>query len=204
MRQPQTLAPSVDLSRNPSKYPTTLLSRYSRNSRTKLEQENRNRAPAHPRSQPPPHAPVTMAKGRKRKYNSIVAQGPTGASPSAPSEEPPALPIVRFGEFKLTTNAGLTRPPSPSPPAHFKDPEDDGWERAGKRQKKSKLEKTRNIPEMMLSPQRLKSPVKVSDLQNLVLWLVADGTAPQWLMVRVRFFPLFFRTHLFLFFFMLG
>lgn len=171
---------------------------------TKLEQENKNRAPANPRSQPPPTpTPITMAKSRKRKHNSIVAQGPTGASPNAPSDEPPALPIVRFGEFKLTTNTGMTRPPSP-PLALSGDPEDDddGWERAGKRQKKSKPEKKRNIPEMVLSPQRLKSPVKVSDLQNLVLWLVADGTAPQWLMVRVCFF--FFRTYPFLFFMSAG
>lgn len=126
-----------------------------------------------------------MAKNRKRKHNSIVAQDPTSASPIALAEEPPALPIVRFGEFKLTTNSGMTRPPSPL--AHSEGPEDGGWERAGKRQKKSKPEKKKNVPEMSLSPQKLKSPVKVIDLQNLVLWLVADGVAPQWLMVKVCF-----------------
>lgn len=129
-----------------------------------------------------------MTKGRKRKHNSI---GPNSAPPNAPSDEPPALPIVKFGGFKLTTNVGMTRPPSPFLTRSEDGDDDNGWERAGKRQKKGKPEKKRNIAEMVLSPQRLRSPVKVSDLQNLVLWLVADGTAPQWLMVRVRCF----RTH---------
>lgn len=127
-----------------------------------------------------------MAKSRKRKHNSIIRD--PNASPGVSSEDPPSLPVVRFGEFKLTTNSGITRPPSPS--ANPKDPgtgwEHAGWERAGKRQKKHKPE-IRNGPEIMLSPQKLRSPVKVADLQNLVLWLLADGVAPQWLMVKVCF-----------------
>lgn len=79
----------------------------------------------------------------------------------------------------------MTRPPSP--PGDTEDSVFAGWERAGKRQKKGKPEKKKNVPEMTLSPQRLKSPVKVTDLQSLVLWLVADGVAPQWLMVKVCF-----------------
>lgn len=133
-----------------------------------------------------PVAPVTMAKSRKRKLNSIIARDSTSASPGAPAEEPSALPVVKFGEFKLTTNSGMTRPPSP--PAGSDDPENGGWERAGKRQKKNKPERKQDVPEMTLSPQKLKSHVKVADLQNLALWLVADGVAPQWLMVKVCFF----------------
>lgn len=129
-----------------------------------------------------------MGKSRKRKYT----QNPSSANPTAsiPSEEPPALPIVKFGQFKLTMNSGVTRSPTPPNVASTEDEDGGGWERAGKRQKKNKPQRKGNVPEMALSPQKLKSPVRLADLQNLVIWLVADGVAPQWLMVRVGFLVL--------------
>jgi RNA exonuclease 1 len=123
-----------------------------------------------------------MGRGnKKRKQPSNPSSGPT-----LPMEEPPELPPVKFGDFKLTSNCG--------PTTTHTEPEKDGgeqegteWEPAKKKQKKAKKEpKGRHYPEMGLSPQKLKSAVKISDIQNLALWLVADGIAPQWLMVRVR------------------
>jgi RNA exonuclease 1 len=53
------------------------------------------------------------------------------------------------------------------------------------RRKERKLE--RNYPAIEHSHHaRLQSQVKVSDLQSLILYLLADGTAPQWVSVRSR------------------
>lgn len=53
------------------------------------------------------------------------------------------------------------------------------------RRKERKLE--RNYPAIEHSHQaRLQSHVKIMDLQSLVLYLLADGTAPQWVSVRNR------------------
>ncbi|KAK6437789.1 hypothetical protein LTR95_006019, partial [Oleoguttula sp. CCFEE 5521] len=68
---------------------------------------------------------------------------------------------------------------------------DDGgdWEVAGsKRQKRLKKEPRKekgNYPSITHSSQaRLQSMVKISDLQNLILYTLADGTGPQWCSVR--------------------
>lgn len=121
-----------------------------------------------------------MGRGnKKRKQPNNPSSGPT-----LPIEEPPELPLVKFGEFKLTSNCG----PTTTHTETDKEEEEEGggeWEPAKKKQKKAKKEpKGRNYPEMLLSPQKLRGAVKISDLQNLALWLVADGVAPQWLMVR--------------------
>lgn len=65
----------------------------------------------------------------------------------------------------------------------------DDWQkveksRGAKRQKSSK-EKTNNYPAITHSASaRLQTHVKISDLQALVLYILADGTAPQWVSVR--------------------
>ncbi|RPB17491.1 hypothetical protein P167DRAFT_531068, partial [Morchella conica CCBAS932] len=121
-----------------------------------------------------------MGRGnKKRKQSSNPSSGPT-----LPMEEPPELPPVKFGDFKLTSNCGPTITHT-EPKKGGGEQEGTEWEPAKKKQKKAKKEpKGRNYPEMVLSPQKLKSAVKISDIQNLALWLVADGIAPQWLMVR--------------------
>ncbi|KAF2724869.1 hypothetical protein K431DRAFT_239591 [Polychaeton citri CBS 116435] len=62
------------------------------------------------------------------------------------------------------------------------------WQVAESRsnKKRKKLpKKDGNYPAITHSPHaRLQSFVKISDLQNLVLYLLADGTAPQWCSVR--------------------
>ncbi|GAB7352683.1 hypothetical protein MBLNU459_g3044t1 [Dothideomycetes sp. NU459] len=60
----------------------------------------------------------------------------------------------------------------------------DGWQvvnRSSKRQKKT----PNNYPAITHSPNaRLQSFVKISDLQGLILYLLADGPGPQWVSVR--------------------
>lgn len=65
----------------------------------------------------------------------------------------------------------------------------DDWEVAGsKRSKKRKKAPTKekgNYPEIGHSAHaRLQSYVKIYDLQNLVLYLLADGTSPQWCSIK--------------------
>ncbi|KAH9825938.1 EXOIII protein [Teratosphaeria destructans] len=64
-----------------------------------------------------------------------------------------------------------------------------GWQQAEsrrtKRLKKAPSKEKNNYPEIKHAPSaRLQTFVKLSDLQNLVLYLIADGTAPQWVSVR--------------------
>jgi RNA exonuclease 1 len=71
-----------------------------------------------------------------------------------------------------------------------KDPDNgDDWEVAGsKRNKKRKKQPTKergNYPEIAYAAHaRLQSYVKIHDLQNLALYLLADGTAPQWCSIK--------------------
>lgn len=66
---------------------------------------------------------------------------------------------------------------------------DDGWQiaesRATKKQKKS--QGSGNYPEIKhAASARIQSHLKISDLQSLVLYILADAAAPQWVAVRHR------------------
>ncbi|KAG9655074.1 hypothetical protein KCU64_g6784, partial [Aureobasidium melanogenum] len=80
----------------------------------------------------------------------------------------------------------LNKNPANSPAATTQGASDDGGEwttvdRSSKRQKKV----NQNYPQIIHAPTaRLQSFVKISDLQNLVLYLLADGSGPQWISVR--------------------
>lgn len=71
-----------------------------------------------------------------------------------------------------------------------KDPDNgDDWEVAGskrsKKRKKAPAKEKGNYPEIGHSAHaRLQSYVKIYDLQNLALYLLADGTAPQWCSIK--------------------
>ena len=89
-------------------------------------------------------------------------------------------------EFNLTS----ARPPSRE---HASSPKDDGeeWQTIenGRPTKKKKIPKkdTKNYPEFHFSREsRLHSEVKISDIQNLVLYILADGNSPQFIAVRHR------------------
>lgn len=97
------------------------------------------------------------------------------------------------GRELLGTGATLARlngdsePDSNTPAATAQGASDDGGEwttvdRSSKRHKKSIHQ---NYPQITHAPNaRLQSFVKISDLQNLVLYLLADGSGPQWISVR--------------------
>ncbi|KAF2859622.1 hypothetical protein K470DRAFT_300155 [Piedraia hortae CBS 480.64] len=60
-----------------------------------------------------------------------------------------------------------------------------GPNRKRRRKKSSTAAKHDNYPAFIHSPNaRLKTYVKLSDLQNVVLYLLADGVAPQWIAVK--------------------
>jgi RNA exonuclease 1 len=60
-------------------------------------------------------------------------------------------------------------------------------ERPAKKSKKIPKAHSSNYPSISFSSEaRLQSQIKISDLQNLVLYLLADGTGPQWISVRHR------------------
>jgi RNA exonuclease 1 len=64
------------------------------------------------------------------------------------------------------------------------------WEIAGQRKKRPKKipkQNSSNYPSITFSSNsRLQSQIKITDLQGLVLYILADGTSPQWISVRHR------------------
>ncbi|EOD47963.1 putative exonuclease protein [Neofusicoccum parvum UCRNP2] len=65
----------------------------------------------------------------------------------------------------------------------------DGWEtyesKGTKKLKKIPGEKSKNYPSIIHSPNaRLQSTVKISDMQNLILYIMADAPAPRWVAVN--------------------
>ncbi|KAL9600443.1 MAG: hypothetical protein Q9219_003196 [cf. Caloplaca sp. 3 TL-2023] len=69
--------------------------------------------------------------------------------------------------------------------AEEKDDEGDGWTVVGKGGKK---QKTNHYPSFVYSlVYKQQSSIRISDLQSLVLYCVADGTSPQWISVKSHF-----------------
>lgn len=89
-------------------------------------------------------------------------------------------------QFNLTS--GERRAPDNSD--SNRDNNKDGWEtvdRPSKKQKKIPKPSSSNYPAISFSNDaRLQSKIKISDLQGLVLYLLADGPAPQWVSVKHR------------------
>lgn len=76
-------------------------------------------------------------------------------------------------------------------PKGNKDGDAEGWQevkaRPTKKAKKIPKAHSSNYPSIIFSSDsRLQSQIKISDLQNLVLYILADGTGPQWVSVRHR------------------
>jgi RNA exonuclease 1 len=81
----------------------------------------------------------------------------------------------------------MDRSNSPRSQTEREDQDDDGWEvvESKKAKKRQKTEHKGSYPSITHSPQaRLQTKVRISDLQSLALYLIADGTAPQWVSVR--------------------
>jgi RNA exonuclease 1 len=107
------------------------------------------------------------------------------------ANKPQLLRQLDLPEFSLTSVR--------SPSSHeARSPEDDGdsnlqeWQtiengRRAKKVKKLPKEHTDNYPAIKFSSaSRLQSQIKISDLQNLVLYILADAMAPQFISVRNR------------------
>lgn len=115
----------------------------------------------------------------------------------SPSLLPPPLPELSIeSTITLTSSSTGAVPASASTKLNDSGPttaadsaggDSDEWQTV-KKTKKNKKEKpvkgAKNYPEFVISPQKLQRHVGVSDLQGLVLWLSADGAAPQWLLTR--------------------
>jgi RNA exonuclease len=75
---------------------------------------------------------------------------------------------------------------------HIEASKDNEWQEVAHRTKKRKInadakKRQHSNPEVTFSPsKRLQAFLKIGDLQNLVLYIMADGTAPQWIAVRNR------------------
>ncbi|KAF1813585.1 exonuclease [Eremomyces bilateralis CBS 781.70] len=100
--------------------------------------------------------------GKKRKYSSENGFG--------------------IGETLANINGSTDKPESQNADSK---PDEDGWQVVQHRSKKPKHD--RSYPEFVHSPNsRLQSQVSVSNLQSLILYLLADGIAPQWISVKNR------------------
>ena len=131
---------------------------------------------------PPLEMPPINNKKRKLSLDSTEHTG-MNAAPSFPRQ--PELP-----EFSLTS---ASRPSEES--ASPKDADEDSkssqdWQTVEPRRKKSKKipkEHSGNYPAIEFSKEsRLQSQIKISDLQNLILYILTDAPSPQFVSVRHR------------------
>jgi RNA exonuclease 1 len=116
---------------------------------------------------------MSKRKRSQDDYDTLSSNsvGQTLARLNGASPQPDAIPKPIDG---TTTTTTTEEPKDPS------NDNGDDWEVAG-----SKRSKKRNYPEISYAAHaRLQSYVKIYDLQNLVLYLLADGTAPQWCSIK--------------------
>ncbi|KAI9848953.1 MAG: hypothetical protein M1837_005842 [Sclerophora amabilis] len=133
-----------------------------------------------------------MAKSKKRKYELANDVDHRSAEPNIMGVgatlsklRNPDLPV-----FNLTSQEiSPPRAHAASNDEFDKDRNSEEWETnpGHRHSKKRRIEKKRlaNYPTIVHSPQsRLQASVKLHDIQGLVLYLLADGTAPQWISVK--------------------
>ena len=123
----------------------------------------------------------TVASGskRRRKEHNPSQSRERRQSPSANSN-----PFAPIGDESDDRKPPPQNPFSTDTDAHEQASKDTSSTRE-ERRKERKLE--RNYPSIEHSHHaRLQSHVKITDLQSLVLYLLADGNAPQWASVRNR------------------
>lgn len=122
-------------------------------------------------------------KKKKRKRRDSTSDNLLGMGSTLSLLRQPDLPA-----FNLTDANRCSPEPRPAAPEPaVSAPEWQTVEHASKKQKKIPKAHSSNYPSITFSTDsRLQSQIKISDLQNLVLYLLADGTAPQWVSVRHR------------------
>lgn len=120
---------------------------------------------------------------KKRKHRDTNPDD-RGMSGTLARLELPDLPI-----FKLTSDRPSSRDKE-SPKERNDDPSDELQTVEGRQSKKAKRvpsAQSTNYPSLNFHPDsKLQSQIKISDLQGLALYILADGTSPQWISVRHR------------------
>lgn len=118
---------------------------------------------------------------KKRKHEEEDESSSIGMEPVSSELRQPDLP-----EFNLTSAK------SPAKEEHGEKPSSEAWQTIERRPKKKakKIPKAGNgnYPAITFAAKesRLSGQIKIGDLQSLVLYLLADGTAPQFVSVRHR------------------
>lgn len=122
----------------------------------------------------------------KRKHH----EGST-SNQSNITSPPQQLPQLQLPEFSLVTARPSSSHDTRSPHNVLGDDSQE-WQtiengRPSKKAKRLPKPNTDNYPVIKFSPtSRLQSQIKISDLQNLVLYILADAAAPQFVSVRHR------------------
>jgi RNA exonuclease 1 len=120
---------------------------------------------------------------RKRKHG--YESSPVGMGSTLPLLRQPDLPA-----FNLTSEPSSLERDSSNRDAEVNDSRDWQQVEVGHRKKAKKIPKVHssNYPTISFSAEsaRLQSQIKISDLQGLVLYILTDGTSPQWISVRHR------------------
>ncbi|KAH7354716.1 hypothetical protein BKA65DRAFT_394455 [Rhexocercosporidium sp. MPI-PUGE-AT-0058] len=106
-------------------------------------------------------------------------------------EHAPALPRQpELPEFNLTRRASQDAGSPKNEDKRGETVDSEGWQTVeGRPRKKKKIPKhdSKNYPAIIFSKEsRLQSQIKISDLQQLVLYILADGTSPSFVAVRHR------------------
>ncbi|KNG46450.1 rna exonuclease 4 [Stemphylium lycopersici] len=138
--------------------------------------KKRRKEHASPDGQAPP-SPRSPAQSRDPDAN-----GPrTRKDPSPPPQTEPALPNP------FASNDAQRLPPTQNPFVTYKAGNAESDENLTREERRKERKLRRSYPAIEHSPHaRLNSHVKITDLQTLVLYLLADGNAPQWVSVRSR------------------
>lgn len=126
-----------------------------------------------------------MGKSRKRKHAQYVQDSRTeaettnkfGVASTLAQLQVPDLPTFNLTNANCSAEGDKDGPSS------------EEWEMVDRRSKKQKLAPSQkkeksNYPALKYAGHRLQSSIKISDLQGLVLYALADGNAPQWIAVQ--------------------
>jgi RNA exonuclease 1 len=120
---------------------------------------------------------------RKRKHG--YESSSVGMGSTLPLLQQPDLPA-----FNLTSERSSLERDSGNRDGEVEGSQDWQLVEGGQRKKTKKVPKAHspNYPTITFSAEsaRLQSQIKIGDLQGLVLYILADGTSPQWISVRHR------------------
>jgi RNA exonuclease 1 len=129
------------------------------------------------------HSHGSGQNDRKRKHG--YESSPVGMGSTLPLLQQPDLPA-----FNLTSERSSLERNSGNRDDEAEPSQDWQLVEGGQRKKPKKIPKAHssNYPTITFSSEsaRLQSQIKISDLQGLVLYILADGTSPQWISVRHR------------------